>query len=102
MGQTPTVFAVGGNNGMKVQWRNDISADWAEANFTLYDETIEQPEVASDATNINNLFYLEFTRPHRMRLVPPRGSAGDVKVRVIRYVPKFTMDMQTNQTIVNQ
>ena len=90
IGVSPTTFVVGGDNGMQVRWRSDKAFDWTETGFALEGRLPEMPQFRhATSIDVDSLFYLEFTRPHRMQLVPPNQAAGNVKVRVTRYVPKF-------------
>lgn len=77
LGATPVTFVVGGQTGLWVRWRTVGVQDWTEAPFPL--------EIAKNKQELPGLFYLELTRPHQMELVAPSHSAGNVKLRVVRY-----------------
>jgi len=88
MGRVPTAFVIGGDSGLRVGWTADETLGWTETGFVLGEETKEKVRHAA-SVDVNGLFYLELLTPHRIQLKPPHGAAGDVKVKVTRYVPKF-------------
>lgn len=84
----PAVFVVGSSRGMQVEWKSSIGHNWTSTNYPIEVEAVNADAFKSiDMSNLNNLFYLEFTMPHRLRLTPPNGSAGRVRVRVWRHIP---------------
>lgn len=55
--------------GMVVMWKSSVSQVWTSCQYS-------------------DDFTFEATSPHRIRLMPPAGFGGSVKVKVLRYVPK--------------
>ena len=88
LGGDPAVFVVGGKRGMQVEWKSSIGHDWTSIGYPIEVEAANA-EVFKlvDIANLNHCFYLEFTVPHRLKLTPPNGSVGSVRVRVWRHIP---------------
>ena len=84
----PAVFVVGGKRGLLVEWKSSIGHNWTSVGYPI---EVEAPSADAfrlvDMTNLNNCFYLEFTIPHRLRLTPPCGSVGNVRLRIWRHIP---------------
>lgn len=76
--QDPATSVVGGMNGLQVSWKSSLAHNWTSVAF------MEADQPAAD-----KLFYLEFTVPHRLRLMPPMDAVGSVKLRVLRCVPRM-------------
>ena len=87
--EIPTKFVIGGPRGLKVRWSRQKK--WTEANFSIK-EKMSEPSGFIASPDVSDLFYLEFTRPHKMQLVPPPNAAGSIRVRVIRFIPNFVRD----------
>ncbi len=99
MQHTPLIFVIGGELGMHVGWKSAAAKDWTSVPFPIAKEIIDPSDLKSiDASAVHNLFYLEFTKPHRLQLVPPKG-AGMVKVRIVRYVPSFMSGTDANSLV---
>jgi hypothetical protein len=91
----PAVFVVGGNRGMRVEWKSSTSHNWTSVSYPIEMEAVNAEEFKSiNMANLDNLFYFEFTTPHRLQLVPPIGSAGRVRVRVWRHIPPILLREQ--------
>jgi hypothetical protein len=84
----PAIFVVGGKRGMQIEWKSSIGQNWTS---TCYPINLEAPSVDAfrsvDTTNLNNCFYMEFTVPHRLRIIQPCNSVGSVRVRIWRHIP---------------
>lgn len=97
LNESPTKFVVGGVKGLTVQWASGTSMGWTEANFGVQD-ILDVPEFPP-STDVSELSYLEFTKSHRLRLVPPVDVAGAVTVRVVRYVPEHLSDWSSDKIL---
>ena len=74
----PAASVVGGANGLQVTWKSSLAHNWTSVAFMEADQpTTDKP------------FYLEFTVPHRLRLIPPMDAVGTVKLRVLRCIPRM-------------
>lgn len=88
LGDGPAVFVVGGKRGMQVQWQSSTANQWTSVHYPIDTEVVNVDSLKSiDMTNLKNYFYIEFTTPHKMQIVPPKSSVGSVRLRVWRYVP---------------
>jgi hypothetical protein len=84
----PAVFVVGGKRGLQIEWKSVVGHNWTSVGYPIEIETSNAEAFKlTDMTNLNNCFYMEFTTPHRLRLVPPCGSVGSVRVRIWRHIP---------------
>jgi hypothetical protein len=85
----PAVFVVGGNRGMRIEWKSSIGHNWTSVGYPIENEAPNiEPFRSIDMANLNHCFYMEFTVPHRLRLVPPNNSVGNVRVRIWRHIPQ--------------
>ncbi len=81
----PETF-VGGTNGLVVRWKDTEGQHWDSINF---------PDVRPHAPGfttgweMSHLVAVEFMRPNHMSFVPPKSAVGTVKIRIIRFIPKF-------------
>lgn len=84
----PAVFVVGGRRGMQIEWQSNIGHNWTSVGYPIEVEASNAEAFRLvDMTNLNHCFYMEFTTPHRLRLIPPRNSVGSVRVRIWRHIP---------------
>jgi hypothetical protein len=97
LNESPTKFVVGGSNGMQIKWSSSDARDWTSAPFAMYDEK-DEPNFHASA-DLQDLSYVEFTKAHRLQLVPPENAVGSVVIRVIRYVPKGMIEWAVESMI---
>ncbi len=85
-GQTTTI--VGGKHGLKIKWKPATGQSWEELPFPDI-----RPRAAgfSAGWDASHLMSIEFGHPSHLILEPPsyNSAVGTVKIRIIRFIPKF-------------
>ena len=77
-GGSPPIEVVGGEHGLRVRWKSSISTIWTSVPFPFEFSGDKKFATGRDCN-------IEFTKPHRLQLVPPSGCRGIVKFRILRY-----------------
>lgn len=94
----PAVFVVGGKRGMQVEWKSSTGRNWTSVGYPIEDEAVSAEAFKSiNMANLTNVFYIELTTPHRLRLTSPGGSVGRVRTRVWRHIPSVLLDQKEQQ-----
>jgi hypothetical protein len=101
MSQVPTFLTIGGESGLRIGWMSSSSRSWSIAPFNIDYKATDENELRK---NINpahgqSIMQLEFTRPHRLQLLPPSQSAGSVKVKIMRYASKCLLHPTEDQLV---
>jgi hypothetical protein len=86
---SPAVFVVGGKRGTQIEWKSSIGHNWTSIAYPIDVEASNVNAIKpTDMADLNHCFYMEFTIPHRLRLVPPCNSVGSVRMRIWRHIPR--------------
>lgn len=101
LSNTPTFLTIGGKSGLHVSWMCNKSTNWSTAPFNISYEATDAKDLRRNANpdSVDHIMQLEFTRPHRLRLMPPEKAAGHVKIKVMRYVSQSLMQPTAEQLV---
>jgi len=80
---SPSKFVVGGVRGLNIRWSR--FANWTQVQFAIR-EVSATPKFNKFGSD--GLMFVEFTRPHKMQLIPPSVGSGNVVVEVAKFTPK--------------
>lgn len=87
MSRTPTFLVIGGADGLHVEWMANKARSWSTAPFNIIQQASDEQELRRlvNPNAVNNIMQLEFTKPHRLRLIPPQHVIGEAKFKIMRY-----------------